>query len=620
MLRIVFPPQFEPFQPYLAGAVLVSPLKVAGIKAGFLDLNLAYYTQLCHGEGHSNTDVWFRPHVGSLDRYLSQVHRIEERLRTGHLEGEGLSLHETTFGKFLYDGVRLREFLMRPWAASFRKFLQEHAENHEALLNSRQYAVTLVVHDQLPAAMLLSQFLRIHNPGCSIVWGGPLVSRIREELIKAGFLEDFCDSLVAGPGEEFLASLARGGGISQSAIVSEPGSSPPLPDFSDYPLEEYLSPVPVLPYQVSRGCYWRKCEFCCHYQPFDKFNISDVSTAVTQLAALSEKHGTKYFSFVDECIPAHYLRRLSEQILQRELDIRWFTFARFEPEFDEDTCRLLYEAGCRVLMFGLESAVQRVLDLMNKGTRVENVAPILTACKQAGISVRVDVMIGFPTETRTESENTLRFLLENRAILDTPFSVTPLSRFELQSGAPIFRRPEAIGVKVLGPLRGPLDCQHKYEVETGMGMEETEEQYQRYIQVISKEFRAHARMPENKTHAFLMKCLYSDVGIEDTIFDDAILPDQLEKYRFAGLERIRLSGNADGSSTLECLAGGGRLKLGNGLTQLVSDILKNGCITSPPQDRSDRQQAAEFLTYLKRQNFIATKSSSPSIPSPLLRA
>ncbi len=64
------------------------------------------------------------------------------------------------------------------------------------------------------------------------------------------------------------------------------------------------------------------------------------------------------------------LKKLSSEIIDRGLDIRWFTFARMEKGFDYETCKLLFDAGCRILMFGFESAVQRIVDLMQKGTKV----------------------------------------------------------------------------------------------------------------------------------------------------------------------------------------------------------------------------------------------------------
>src|SRR6266550_3678337 len=103
------------------------------------------------------------------------------------------------------------------------------------------------------------------------------------------------------------------------------------------------------------------------------------------MSHLARKHRSSYFYFVDEAVPPRLALQLSDAIAGRRLPYRWFGEARFERAFDELHVKRLGEGGCRMLIFGLESSVQRVLDLMKKGITPERAAAILTHCAAAGI-------------------------------------------------------------------------------------------------------------------------------------------------------------------------------------------------------------------------------------------
>lgn len=618
-IQLYFLPQFEPFQPYLAGAVLASAIKKKGWDATYHDLNLAYYMDVLGKHSYQFFDDFNDKRSFFFDEYKYEIQKLEKFLHAHVVNGKTMSFYESGFGDLLFQGSGLRDIVASEWGDQFFDFLEKYFASNTRAFESKIHAFTIVVHDQLPAAILVSKFLRIHNPRVKIIWGGSLVSRIGNELKKDIFLRNYYDKIVAGAGEPFFTSLYD---ESKSLCAAKPSHFYDIndfPDFTIYPLDRYISPYLVLPYLTSRGCYWGKCVFCSHFKPFDQYVQKEVSIVVDQLKYLSDKHKTKYFSFSDEAVPLVVLKKLSYEIIEKQLDIRWFTFARLESGFDEKTCSLLYEAGCRVLMFGLESASRRILNLMNKGIDIEGVVPILHACKYAGISIRLDIMIGFPTETKLESEQTLQFLLENKDIIDTPFSVTPLSKFELQAEAIMQGHLSRFGVRSLGKRRGALDYQHKYHAEAGMTMDEVDEQYRRFVQIISKDFIAHSRMPENKTHSFLLKCIYAENNMEEAIFDDRIEASRLNEYKYECLYDFSLEREGKSTWILYGTKNGGGLRIGQGLAVVINEILQYGSVAELPEEDDARQQIAEFLTYLNRQGFLKARCSNSSIGSPLLR-
>jgi radical SAM superfamily enzyme YgiQ (UPF0313 family) len=93
----------------------------------------------------------------------------------------------------------------------------------------------------------------------------------------------------------------------------------------------------------------------------------------------------RVFYFVDEAIAPRTAMRIADAIARERLPWEWFSEARFERQLDEATLRTLHAGGCRMLLFGLESSVQRMLDLMDKGITPERVVAILRACTAADI-------------------------------------------------------------------------------------------------------------------------------------------------------------------------------------------------------------------------------------------
>jgi hypothetical protein len=69
--------------------------------------------------------------------------------------------------------------------------------------------------------------------------------------------------------------------------------------------------------------------------------------------------------------------------------------------------------GCAIVNVGLESANDRVLNLMRKGYRVGQAAQLLENAAAAGMPVHLYCICGFPGETEDESRATLAFLRQH---------------------------------------------------------------------------------------------------------------------------------------------------------------------------------------------------------------
>lgn len=96
---------------------------------------------------------------------------------------------------------------------------------------------------------------------------------------------------------------------------------------------------------------------------------------------------------------------------------------------------LMKQAGFRVLKFGIESASDRTLERLNKGTTRKQAEEACSMASQAGLEVHLTTMVGYPWETWDEACRTVDFAKEMfakghahmlQATVVIPYPGTPL--------------------------------------------------------------------------------------------------------------------------------------------------------------------------------------------------
>jgi radical SAM superfamily enzyme YgiQ (UPF0313 family) len=138
-------------------------------------------------------------------------------------------------------------------------------------------------------------------------------------------------------------------------------------------------------------------------------------------------------------------------------------------DLDLKTLQQLYDSGLRVVLWGVESGSERILQLMKKGTNQKDNEITLKNAHDLGIKNVLYVMFGFPTETESEFMDTINFLQKNEENID----LLSISTFGLQPGTPIFAHPKQFGVKKVNVQeRKLLDAKVTFETEKGLTSEE----------------------------------------------------------------------------------------------------------------------------------------------------
>lgn len=256
-----------------------------------------------------------------------------------------------------------------------------------------------------------------------------------EKLRKwPAFFDEFCHAVITQEGEEplnqLLTAIKTGSPLdgvpnliykskdqikeSKRRVTVRFDEIPP-PTFDGLPLELYLSPYPIFPILQSRGCYWGKCTFCTHSSIYgQRYSLHKSCTMVDQLESFSKKYKTRYFTLSDEAVSPRALNNLSDLILKRGLDIKAVAMVRFEKKMDAELFYKIKKAGFNFLLYGLESANNRILSLMQKGNSIKLASHILQISREAGIWNHLFLFFGFPTETWEEAMETVEFIKKNK--------------------------------------------------------------------------------------------------------------------------------------------------------------------------------------------------------------
>ncbi len=239
----------------------------------------------------------------------------------------------------------------------------------------------------------------------TIVLGGGLVSSwVRRPGWRTPFA-GLVDHLVEGPGEAFLLELC---GAPQPR-------DPFLTDFTPLPLDNYLSPGPILPYSAASGCYWNRCSFCPERAEGTPYRPHPASQVLAELQQLVTRHRPQLVHLLDNAISPALLHGLVEQ----PPGVPWYGFARIDAQLaDPDFCRALRRSGCVMLKLGLESGDQGVLDRLHKGIDLTIAARVLASLKRAGIAVYGYLLFGTPAEDAAAAQRTLEFVLRHADAID----------------------------------------------------------------------------------------------------------------------------------------------------------------------------------------------------------
>jgi len=273
------------------------------------------------------------------------------------------------------------------------------------------YANTVCYRDTFRMLAALEEMRRSRRWNGKIIVGGPHTSVAPETI------PDYVDFVVQGEGEKAIVDC-----IERSMpriVVAEPIAdmdtiAPPAWEyFANLPYNfsvDWFSESPVFTVNTSRGCPYG-CTFCSVGSVWGrKYRAFSAQRVVSDIEHLIKTCGIKgvYFREDNFTFDKKRTHEICEILLRKGIKLKWACETRADT-LERDMLRLMYDAGCRGLYIGVESGSQRILDLLNKGIRLEQVRNAFNLCRETGIKTYASFVLGIPTETEAERTETILF-------------------------------------------------------------------------------------------------------------------------------------------------------------------------------------------------------------------
>jgi anaerobic magnesium-protoporphyrin IX monomethyl ester cyclase len=307
------------------------------------------------------------------------------------------------------------------------------------------------------AAEVAGLIKTIHK-NTTIVLGGPHISSLpRESLLD-------CDSFdigVFGEGEYTFLEIAenyRSGSLNNSLerikgisyrsngriFVNEPRPLMENLDELPYPARHLLPPLnlyrtnlsiserkPLIHMIPSRGCIFQ-CIFCDQNVYGRRWRSFSPEYIIREIESVVEKYGVKTIHFQDDLFTCCYERavKFCNLLKEKKFDLTWNISSRIDT-LNGELLKIMKDAGCRMIYFGIESGDENILEIIKKGHTVQQVKTVVNAAKKIGLIVHGSFIIGNPAETKCSIEKTIKFALALPLDAASFFIMVPYPNTEL---------------------------------------------------------------------------------------------------------------------------------------------------------------------------------------------
>jgi hypothetical protein len=381
----------------------------------------------------------------------------------------------------LYLGLRQ---MMPGWAE------QVLAEKPDAVFFST-YASNVFI------SLYLAKQIRKLREDLPVIFGGPGVSlpEMQEFILSLGLV----DAVVVGEGEltvrELCSDLKKNlqAGVPGLAIRSngsvsfEPRAlakdldSLPSSSFEGFPLpglgyeayksnrpNRYLTPFfEGLPVASTRGCV-NRCAYCSETAYWARFRQRKVDTLIEQIRGLHERFGETHFLFSESAFNGNpgWVKKFCEKANSLPFQPVFSSLLIADRSIDEALASMMYQAGFRYGVLGVETFSRAIRERMNKSAVEEEIFSSILALTRAGIHVKANLLVGFPGESDEEFETSLRQIerwaglsREDRGPGTLYWDAGHRVRLEAYSG--LFHHPERYGITIL-PREIPLPDRLSY--------------------------------------------------------------------------------------------------------------------------------------------------------------
>ncbi|MDX2246933.1 MAG: radical SAM protein [Bacteroidia bacterium] len=164
---------------------------------------------------------------------------------------------------------------------------------------------------------------------------------------------------------------------------------------------------------TTRGCPF-KCNWCAKPIYGNRYHSRSPEKVADEIEMLIQKFDVNYFWMCDDIfgLKPGWVQAFRDEVRRRNLSFRYKIQSRVDLLLEGDTLDALAGSGLDTVWVGAESGSQKILDAMDKGTKVEQIFETRRLLGRKGIKVGFFLQFGYLGETREDIQKTLDMVLE----------------------------------------------------------------------------------------------------------------------------------------------------------------------------------------------------------------
>lgn len=301
-------------------------------------------------------------------------------------------------------------------------------------LNPLIAGISCLTENRYAALNTLKEIKQL-NPNIKLIIGGVHPTPLDESILKN---YPFVDAVIRGEGEipllQYVKAIKNNTDLNQvkgisfikdNQVIKTPNppfitnlDSLPIPAYDLFPIKKY-PPLPDLKYKnvlsttitTSRGCPMN-CPFCITTKHWGTLiRCMSAERIFREVKYLHDNLGITLFRFVDDLFTIKKERVIDfcKLVVNNNLNIIFRLQARVDT-MDAETLSWLKKAGCDQIEYGAESGSQKVLDLMRKRIKVQQIIDITKKTREAQIKSKLFLILGYIGEREQETYETFQLI------------------------------------------------------------------------------------------------------------------------------------------------------------------------------------------------------------------
>lgn len=164
---------------------------------------------------------------------------------------------------------------------------------------------------------------------------------------------------------------------------------------------------------TTRGCPFH-CNWCAKPIYGNRYNSRSPEHVVKEIEMLKTMFAMDHIWFCDDIfgLKPGWVNAFADLTERKNIKINFKIQSRVDLLLLENNIAALARAGCTEAWVGAESGSQKILDAMDKGTKVEQIYEATRLVKKHNIRPAFFLQFGYPGETKEDIDKTIKMVME----------------------------------------------------------------------------------------------------------------------------------------------------------------------------------------------------------------